>query len=241
MITRFFQVTYVGTPCDGLDEVARPAPGPGAPDAVDWTGLRSWRSSARRRSSWAALARGFYVARPLSRAAAAAGSKHPLATAFCGPWGGGQRPPCQGVQRKDMHPIAPRRRPFRPHFTYLHRLVLTRSRCAQLRKVNHFFAHLALLIGRPRDPLPPSNCAKFAGAGSFPPLRPPLRRCAARGWATPSRKAPPSAEDRGRALIKTHRTLISRRCYVLILFRCVPPNMALVGCNAVLTELGPIV
>jgi hypothetical protein len=39
-----------------------------------------------------------------------------------------QRPPCQGVQRKDMPPIAPRRRPFRPHFTCLYRLVLTRFR-----------------------------------------------------------------------------------------------------------------
>jgi hypothetical protein len=26
---------------------------------------------------------------------------------------------------------------------------------------------------RPRGPLPPSNCAKFAGAGAFPRLRPP--------------------------------------------------------------------
>ena len=29
--------------------------------------------------------------------------------------------------------------------------------------------------GRPRDPLPPSNCAKIARAGSSPPLRAPLR------------------------------------------------------------------
>jgi hypothetical protein len=49
--------------------------------------------------------------------------------------------------------------------------------------------------GRPRGPVPPSNCAKIAGAGSFPPLRPPRRRCAARGWATPSRKAPPLAGE----------------------------------------------
>jgi hypothetical protein len=45
--------------------------------------------------------------------------------------------------------------------------------------------------GRPRGPLPPSNCAKFAGAGAFPPLRPPP--CAATrhpGWATPSPRSP---------------------------------------------------
>ena len=41
--------------------------------------------------------------------------------------------------------------------------------------------------GRPRGPLPPSNCAKIAGAGAFPPLRPPLRRYAAPwlGYAQP--------------------------------------------------------
>jgi hypothetical protein len=41
--------------------------------------------------------------------------------------------------------------------------------------------------GRPRGPLPPSNCAKFAEAGAFPPLRPPLRRYAAPwlGYAQP--------------------------------------------------------
>jgi hypothetical protein len=59
-------------------------------------------------------------------------------------------------------------------------------------KANHFLTYLALLVGPERGPLPPSNCAKFAGAGSSPPLRPPRRRrCAAPGWATPSRKAPP--------------------------------------------------
>jgi hypothetical protein len=30
--------------------------------------------------------------------------------------------------------------------------------------------------GRPRGPLPPSNCAKIAGVGASPPLRRPLRR-----------------------------------------------------------------
>jgi hypothetical protein len=51
--------------------------------------------------------------------------------------------------------------------------------------------------GSPRAPLPPSQIQKSAGAESSPPCVPPLRRCAAPGWAAPSRKAPPSAEDRG--------------------------------------------
>jgi hypothetical protein len=40
-----------------------------------------------------------------------------------------QQPENQPTTPNDMHPIAPQRRPFRPHFTYLYRLVLTRSRC----------------------------------------------------------------------------------------------------------------
>jgi hypothetical protein len=44
-----------------------------------------------------------------------------------------QQPKNQPTPPNVMPPIAPRRRPFRPHFTYLFRLVLTRSRCAQLR------------------------------------------------------------------------------------------------------------
>jgi hypothetical protein len=40
-----------------------------------------------------------------------------------------QQPKNQPPPPNVMHPIAPRRRPFRPHFTYLLRLVLTRSRC----------------------------------------------------------------------------------------------------------------
>jgi hypothetical protein len=39
-----------------------------------------------------------------------------------------QQPENQPTTPNDMHPIAPQRRPFRPHFTYLYRLVLTRSR-----------------------------------------------------------------------------------------------------------------
>ena len=44
--------------------------------------------------------------------------------------------------------------------------------------------------GRPRGPLPPSNCAKIAWAGSFPPLRPPRRRCAAPGLGCSQPEAP---------------------------------------------------
>jgi hypothetical protein len=73
---------------------------------------------------------------------------------------------------------------------------LTRSRCAQLRKANHFLAHLALLVG-PEALSRPATAQNSLGRGRPPPLRPPQRRCAAPGWATPSRKAPPSAEDRG--------------------------------------------
>jgi hypothetical protein len=90
--------------------------------------------------------------------------------------------------------------------------------------------------GRPRDPLPPSSCAKFAGAGAFPPLRPPLRRCAALwlGYAQPQvpKKTPPSAfggryiEQRGRR--RTAHSKPRKKCHVVIPFRCVPPDMAVV-------------
>jgi hypothetical protein len=73
--------------------------------------------------------------------------------------------------------------------------------------------------GRPRGPLPPSNCIKFAGVEAPPPLRPPLRRCAAPwlGYAQPEAqiKAPPSAEDRGQPQSKTHRTQNSVKSSVL--------------------------
>jgi hypothetical protein len=70
-------------------------------------------------------------------------------------------------------PLSPQRRPFRPHFMHLFRGVLTRSRSAEFRKATHFLAYLTP-PGRPRGPLPPSNCAKIAGAGGVdPPRRPP--------------------------------------------------------------------
>ena len=64
---------------------------------------------------------------------------------------GCRRPHNQGTTPSDMHPIAPQRRPFRPHFTYLYRLVLTRSRWPQLADQNRFWAHFALPV--PSAPL----------------------------------------------------------------------------------------
>jgi hypothetical protein len=139
-----------------------------------------------------------------------------------------QRQPRQGVQRNDMPPIAPRRRPFRPHFTYLYRLVLTRSRCAPPAAQSEPFFGPFGPPGRPRGPLPPSNCAKFAGAGSFPPLRP---------CTTARRPAGLRPAEKLRLRRKIESCHSSRRtapktsemCYVVILFRCVPPNMAVVA------------
>jgi hypothetical protein len=51
--------------------------------------------------------------------------------------------------------------------------------------------------GRPRGPLPPSNCAEVAGAGASPPLRPPGAAARRPGWAAPSPK-PPKKAPRGR-------------------------------------------
>jgi hypothetical protein len=79
---------------------------------------------------------------------------------------------------KEMHPIAPQRRPNSPCFMHLFRLVLTRSRCPQLPKANHFLAYLAVLAG-PEALSRPSTEQKSLGRGRFPPLRPHLRRCAA--------------------------------------------------------------
>jgi hypothetical protein len=76
-----------------------------------------------------------------------------------------QRPPCQGVQRKDMPPIAPRRRPFRPHFTYLYRL----PKCP---KANHFLTYLALLVG-PEALSRPVTAQNSLGRGRPPPCAPP--------------------------------------------------------------------
>jgi hypothetical protein len=80
-----------------------------------------------------------------------------------------------------MPPIAPRRRPNPPCFMHLYRRVLTRSRCPSVSQSEPASGPFGP-PGRPGGPLPPSNCAKTAGAGAFPPLRP--------GWATPSPKPP---------------------------------------------------
>jgi hypothetical protein len=100
-----------------------------------------------------------------------------------------QRPPYQGVQRKDMPPVAPRRRPFRPHFMHLYRLVLARSRCPQLPKANHFLVHLALLVG-PEALSRPATAQKSLGRGRSPPCAPPCAATRRPGWATPSPKPP---------------------------------------------------
>jgi hypothetical protein len=84
-----------------------------------------------------------------------------------------------------MPPIASRRRPFRPHFMHLFRLVLARSRSPSESQAIYFLAHLPFgPPGRPRGPLPPSNCAKIAGAGAS------LAAARRPGWATLSPKPP---------------------------------------------------
>jgi hypothetical protein len=83
-----------------------------------------------------------------------------------------QQPENQPTTPNDMPPSAPQRRPFRPHFTYLYRLVLTRSRWPELAKANHFLAHLALLVG-PEALSRPATAQNSLGRGRSPPLRPP--------------------------------------------------------------------
>jgi hypothetical protein len=73
----------------------------------------------------------------------------------------------------DMSPIAPRRRPFRPHFMHLFRLVLTRSRPPESPKATHVLAHLALLVG-PEALSHPATAQKSLGRGGWtPPCAPP--------------------------------------------------------------------
>jgi hypothetical protein len=66
----------------------------------------------------------------------------------------------------------PRRRPNPPCFMHLYRRVLTRSRPTESPKANQLLAHLALLVGPGALALPPSNCAKIAGAGGADPPPP---------------------------------------------------------------------
>ena len=72
-----------------------------------------------------------------------------------------QQPREQGGPLKEMLPFAPRRRPFRPHFTYLFRLVLARSRCPSVSQASHFLAHLALLVP-PEALCSPATSPKFS-------------------------------------------------------------------------------
>jgi hypothetical protein len=72
-----------------------------------------------------------------------------------------------------LPPIAPRRRPFRPHFMHLFRRVLTRSRASECLKANQFSAHLALLVG-PEALSHPATAQKSLGRGGrTPPCAPP--------------------------------------------------------------------
>jgi hypothetical protein len=89
----------------------------------------------------------------------------------------------------------------------LYQLVLTRSRCPQLPKANHFLAYLALLAG-PEALSHPVTAQNSQGRGRSPPLRAPLHRYAATWPPSPRspKKTPPSAGDRGQPQSKTHRT-----------------------------------
>ena len=128
-----------------------------------------------------------------------------------------QQPENQPTTPNDMHPIAPQRRPFRPHFTYLYRLVLTRSRAAECRKANHFSAHLALLVG-PDTLSRPATTPKFpggapAGHGWAPRGAQPALN-GARPAHRPAPGNPPGGGrssrqlSSGRHLIKTHNLQI---------------------------------
>jgi hypothetical protein len=83
--------------------------------------------------------------------------------------GGAHRPPYQGVQRKDMAAVAPRRRPNSPCFMRLYRRVLTRSRGPEWPKANQFLAHLALLVGPEALSRPPPAPLRGALASPKPP------------------------------------------------------------------------
>jgi hypothetical protein len=104
----------------------------------------------------------------------------------------------------------------------LYQLVLTRSRCLQLPKANHFLAYLALLAG-PEALSRPAAAQNSLGRGRPPPLC--ARPCAAArrpGWATtPSPKAHPTPRP------TAHRNLQKVPCRNS--FRCDPPDMAVVA------------
>jgi hypothetical protein len=86
-----------------------------------------------------------------------------------------QQPREQGGPLKEMHPIAPQRRPNSPCFMHLFRLALTRSRPAESCKANQFLAHVVLLVG-PEALSRPATAQKSLGRGRS-------------GWATRRRSA----------------------------------------------------
>ena len=82
---------------------------------------------------------------------------------------GRQQPPDQGIQAKDMHPIAPRRRPFRPHFPYTKMLLSTRSRYSRLSHKRHFLGPSPYLT--PKSASPATSSKNFRLRRSKVPLR----------------------------------------------------------------------
>jgi len=128
-----------------------------------------------------------------------------------------QQPKNQPNPPNDMHPIAPQRRPFRPHFTYLYRLVLTRSRAAECRKANHFSAHLALLVGPDTLSRPATTPKLPGGAPAGHGWAPRGAQPALNGARPAHRPAPGNPPGGGRSsrqlssgrhLIKTHNLQI---------------------------------
>jgi hypothetical protein len=85
----------------------------------------------------------------------------------------------------------------------LYQLVLTRSRCPQLPKANHFLAYLALLAG-PEALSHPVTAQKSLGRGC-PPQRPPPRRRAA-PWLGYAQPAKPKKKLRLRRKIEGNRS-----------------------------------
>jgi hypothetical protein len=95
----------------------------------------------------------------------------------------------QPTTPNDMPPVsAPQRRPFQPLFTYLYRLVLTRSRAPECPKANHFLAYLALLVG-PETLSRPATAQNSLERGHSPPCAPPGAPARRPGGATPSPEA----------------------------------------------------
>ena len=91
--------------------------------------------------------------------------------------------------------------------------------------------------GAPRGPLQPSQIQKIVGAGAFPPLHPPLRRCAtgaplrgARAGLRPTRS--PTAISKP----NPNPTAIStKNADFVYLCRCAPPDLRVVEPLSVLS------